>query len=146
MELVIKSFEELSKEELLEIFQLRIAVFVVEQNCPYQDITEVDKLCYHIYLREGTRIVGYARVLPKGATFEEASIGRVISTKRRCGVGSKIVATAIAVAKEKFSARVLMIEAQTYARKLYENHGFIQVSEEFLEDGLPHIKMKLDLA
>ena len=79
------------------------------------------------------------------ATFPTASIGRVIAVKRRCGLGSKIVEAAIDVAKTKFRAEKLTIEAQVYARSLYEKHGFYQTSEEFLEDGIPHIQMQLNL-
>ena len=87
----------------------------------------------------------YARVLPRGATFQEVSIGRVIAVKRRCGLGKQIVAAAIDTAKEKLHADKITIEAQTYVKKLYENFGFYQTSEEFLEDGIPHVQMQLDL-
>lgn len=145
MELVVKHFTELSTEELFEIYKLRVSVFVVEQQCPYPEIDDADRTAYHIWLRDEDGIEAYARVLPKGATFPTTSIGRVIAVKRRCGLGSKIVAAAINVAKEKFSAEKITIEAQVYARKLYENAGFVQTSEEFLEDGIPHIQMQLEL-
>lgn len=82
---------------------------------------------------------------PPGVTFDSAAIGRVIAVKRRCGLGSKIVAAAVNIAKEKFGADKITIEAQTYARRLYEKAGFHQTSEEFLEDGIPHIRMQLTL-
>ena len=82
-------------------------------------------------------------MLPKGATFDECSIGRVIAVKRRCGLGTRILDAGIQVAKEKLHAESLTIEAQVYARKLYENADFVQVSDKFLEDGIPHIKMRL---
>lgn len=84
-------------------------------------------------------------MLPPGVTFDSAAIGRVIAVKRRCGLGSKIVAAAVNIAKEKFGADKITIEAQTYARRLYEKAGFHQTSEEFLEDGIPHIRMQLTL-
>ena len=145
MELVVKHFTELSTEELFEIYKLRVSVFVVEQQCPYPEIDDADRTAYHIWLRDEDGIEAYARVWPKGTTFPTASIGRVIAVKRRCGLGSKIVAAAINAAKEKFSAEKITIEAQVYARKLYENAGFVQTSEEFLEDGIPHIQMQLEL-
>ena len=145
MELVVKHFTELSTEELFEIYKLRVSVFVVEQQCPYPEIDDADRTAYHIWLRDEDGIEAYARVLPKGTTFPTASIGRVIAVKRRCGLGSKIVAAAINTAKEKFSAEKITIEAQVYARKLYENAGFVQTSEEFLEDGIPHVQMRLEL-
>ncbi len=142
MELIVKHFSELTPEELMEIYRLRVAVFVVEQNCPYQEIDGNDKYAYHAWLKDDDGIEAYIRVLPKGVTFENASIGRVIAVKRRCGLGSRIVSEGIRIAKEKFGAEVLEIEAQVYARGLYEKAGFVQTSEEFLEDGIPHIIMK----
>ena len=145
MELMVKHFTELSAEELFEIYKLRVSVFVVEQKCPYQEIDDADKVAYHIWLRDEKGIRAYARVLPQGAAFPTAAIGRVIAVKRRCGLGSKIVACAIETAREKFSADQITIEAQVYARSLYEKAGFRQTSEEFLEDGIPHIQMQLKL-
>ena len=143
MELVIKQFHELSVEELFEIYKLRVAVFVVEQQCPYQEIDDADRSAYHAYLKDESGIQAYIRVLPKG--ISEVSLGRVIAVKRRCGLGSRILSAGIQLAKEKFHADSIVIEAQVYARKLYEKAGFIPISDEFLEDGIPHIKMALHL-
>ena len=145
MELVVKHFDELSTRELFEIFKLRVSVFVVEQNCPYQEVDDADKKAYHVYLKDETGIQAYLRVLPKGITFDEISIGRVIAVKRRCGLGSLILSEGIKVAKERLGAESIAIEAQVYARELYEKAGFVQSSSEFLEDGIPHIKMTLQL-
>lgn len=141
MELVVKHFRDLTTEELFEIYKLRVEVFVVEQNCPYQEVDDADLVAFHLYLKDETGIQAYLRVLPKGTTHEEVSIGRVISVKRRCGLGTQIVKAGIAAAKEEFDAERIVIGAQTYARKLYENVGFVQSGEEFLEDGIPHISM-----
>ena len=135
MELFVKHFSELTARELYEIYKLRVSVFVVEQKCYYQEVDDADE--------DG--IKAYARVLPRGATFPEVSIGRVIAVKRRCGLGSKIVAAAIDTATEKLHADRITIEAQTYVKKMYEDFGFRQTSEEFLEDGIPHVQMQLDL-
>ena len=143
MQLIVKHFSELSVDELFAIYKLRVAVFVVEQKCPYQEIDEADRAAYHIWLQDEDGIVAYARALPPGVTFAEASIGRVIAVKRRCGMGSRIVAAAVEMAREKFSAGKITIEAQVYARSLYEKAGFRQISDEFLEDGIPHIQMQL---
>lgn len=145
MELVIKHFNELSTRELFEIFKLRVSVFVVEQNCPYQEVDDADKNAYHVYLKDETGIQAYLRVLPKGVTFDEISIGRVIAVKRRRGLGSLILAEGIKVARERLGAESIVIEAQVYAHELYEKAGFVQSSSEFLEDGIPHIKMTLQL-
>ena len=141
MELFVKHFSQLTRDELFEIYKLRVAVFIVEQQCAYPEVDDADRQAYHIWLRDGDGIQAYLRVLPAGATFDTVSIGRVIAVKRRCGLGSRIVAEGIRAAKEKFGARVITIEAQTYAKGLYEKAGFIQSSEEFLEDGIPHIQM-----
>lgn len=145
MELIVKHFSELSTRELFGIYRLRASVFVVEQQCPYQDIDEADLVAYHLRLQDENGIQAYARALPPGVTFPTASIGRVISVKRRCGLGGQIVDAAVQVAKTKFHADRITIEAQLYARSLYEKHGFHQISEEFLEDGIPHILIQLDL-
>ena len=143
MELVVKRFEELSVEELYDILKIRVEVFVVEQQCIYQELDEKDKQSYHVFYKENGKIQAYLRVIDKGVSFDEVSIGRVISVKRRCGLASKLLAEGIKVAKEKMKETSIRIEAPTYARKLYEKQGFIQVSEEFLEDGIPHIEMLL---
>ena len=145
MELIVKHFSELSTTELWELYKLRVSVFVVEQKCPYQEVDDADRVAYHLWLKDKDDIVAYARVLPQGVTFSEASIGRVIAVKRRCGLGGKIVEAAISVAKTKLQADKIIIEAQVYARSLYEKYGFRQTSEEFLEDGIPHIQMQLNL-
>jgi len=143
MQIIIKKYNELTTDELYEILKLRIAVFVVEQNCPYQDIDDKDKAAVHIYMKDENGINAYLRVLPQGVSYAEASIGRVISVRRRKGLATTLMKEGISVAKEYFGADSIRIEAQVYARKLYENLGFVQVSEEFLEDGIPHIEMLL---
>ena len=145
MKLFVKHFSELTAQELYEIYRLRVSVFVVEQKCCYQEVDDADENAYHVWLRDKDGIEAYARVLPRGATFPEVSIGRVIAVKRRCGLGKQIVAAGIGTAKEKLHADKITIEAQTYVKKLYEDFGFHQTSEEFLEDGIPHVQMRLDL-
>ena len=145
MELIVKPFYALSAEDLFEIYKLRVSVFIVEQECPYQDIDDADKSAYHVWLRDEDGIEAYARVLPAGVAFPAAAIGRVIAVKRRCGLGTKIVAAAIETARDKLGADKITIEAQVYARSLYEKAGFKQTSEEFLEDGIPHIRTQLEL-
>ncbi len=141
MELTGKHFSELTTEELFDIYKLRVSVFVVEQSCPYQEVDSADKTAYHIWLKEDGELLAYLRVLPRGVVREEVSLGRVIAVRRRCGLGSRILAAGIRTAVERFGADCIVIEAQTYARGLYEKAGFVQTSEEFLEDGIPHIQM-----
>ena len=118
-------------------------VFVCEQNCVYQDIDEYDKKAYHVYYKENDKIIAYLRVLPQNVRFKETSIGRVISTKRREGLGTKIVSEGIRIVANQCHADSIYLEAQTYARKLYENLGFKQCGDEFVEDGIPHTPMRL---
>lgn len=141
MELISKHFTQLTRDELFQIYKLRVAVFIVEQQCAYPEIDDADRAALHLWLQDGEGIQAYLRVLPPGATFDTASIGRVIAVKRRQGLGARIVAEGVRAARERFGARTITIEAQTYARRLYEQAGFVQTSEEFLEDGIPHIRM-----
>ena len=141
METIVKKFEELTVEELYEILKARAEVFVVEQNCAYQDMDDVDKEAYHVYLKEEGKLVGYLRVIDKDKRLDEVSLGRVISLKRRCGIGTKLMLAGILVAKEKFHAKRIKIGAQLYAKPFYEQVGFKQISKEYLEDGIPHIYM-----
>ena len=145
MELIVKHFSELSADELFEIYKLRFTVFVVEQTCIYQDVDDFDKAAYHLWLRDEDGIQAYARVLPAGATFPEVSLGRVIAVKRRCSLGTQIVRAAIKTAVDRLNADVITIEAQVYAKDLYGQLGFHETSEEFIEDGIPHVQMQLDL-
>lgn len=141
MELFIKRFEELSADELYEILQARVSVFVVEQNCPYQELDGKDKSSYHVILKDSMGIQAYLRVVDKRVSFDEVSIGRVLTLKRGCGLGNRILVEGIKVACERMNADKIKIEAQSYAKGFYEKMGFIQVSDEFLEDGIPHILM-----
>ena len=141
MEEFVKRFDELSVEELYEIMQARAEVFVVEQACAYQDLDGIDQEAYHVWLKEDGKLVGYLRVIDKGKRLEEVSIGRVISLKRRKGIGTRLMRLGIAVAQEKFGAEKIMIGAQCYAKPFYEGCGFRQISGEYLEDGIPHIYM-----
>ena len=145
MQLLVKHFTELSAAELYAILRARQDVFVVEQNCPFQEIDGKDLDAYHLWFEENGEILAYARVLDRGVSFETPAVGRVISIRRREGLGSRILSEGIRIAREKYSAEAVMLEAQVYARKLYEKQGFVQVSEEFLEDGIPHIIMRLEL-
>ena len=144
MEFIIKRFEELTVYELYEILKVRVSVFVVEQEYPYQEMDEKDKNAYHVFIKDNQGIKAYLRVLDKGISFDEVSIGRVLTLERGIGLGDKILEKGIEVAKEKMNANKIRIEAQCYAKGFYERFGFKQVSDEFLEDGIPHIQMLLE--
>lgn len=145
MELIIKHFNELTTGELMEIYRARNAVFVVEQNCPYQDIDGWDPQAYHLWLQDEAGLQAYLRVLPQDTLYPDASLGRVISLKRRCGLATRLLQEGIALAREKFGARRLIIGAQTYACPVYEKVGFLRTDYEYLEDGIPHVRMVQDL-
>lgn len=141
MDIIVKKFEELDVSELYEIMQARAEVFVVEQECAYQDLDGVDKEAYHVYLRENGELVAYLRVLDKGKRLDEVSVGRVISLKRGLGLGKRLMRAGLQVAKEKFGATIVKVGAQVQAKGFYESVGFRQVSGEYDEDGIPHIYM-----
>ena len=137
----MKRFEELTVGELYEIMKLRVDVFVVEQQCPYHELDGNDACALHLFLRDDDGIEAYLRVLPAGVTFDTPAIGRVVVKKRRIGLGTELVKEGVAAAVREFGAAEISLEAQVYARGLYEKCGFRQSSEEFLEDGIPHIRM-----
>ena len=139
-----KRFADLSPEELYRLLQLRVDVFVVEQQCPYPELDGKDPACLHLYYRDEDGIQAYLRVVPAGVSYAEASIGRVVSRKRRCGLATSLLHEGIRMAREVFGAQDIRIRAQIYARRLYEGVGFWQVSEEYLEDGITHIEMLLE--
>jgi ElaA protein len=141
MELIIKHFNELTTLELMEIYKLRNAVFVVEQDCIYQDIDGADPHCYHLWLQDQEGIQAYLRVLPQNIKYADASLGRVISVKRRCGLATRLLQEGIALAREKFGAKRLVISAQEYACPVYEKVGFVRTDDKYLEDGIPHVRM-----
>lgn len=139
----VKAFHELTLDERYRIMKLRVDVFVVEQKCPYAELDNLDQAAMHVWLEEEGRIVAYLRVMDKGAESDCVSLGRVLSVKRRCGLGTGVLQKGIQVAQEVYGAEAIYLEAQTYARGLYEKLGFRQISEEFILDGIPHIKMIL---
>ena len=141
----ITSFNELSATQLYAIMQLRNEVFVVEQNCVYQDADNKDEASLHLAGWEGNKLVAYCRILPPGIAYNESSIGRVVVSAdyRRFGYGRKLMQQAIEFSLEKFDCKKIKISAQCYLEKFYQSLGFITISESYLEDNLPHIKMQL---
>ena len=142
--LQIKRFDELTAAELYRLLKLRVDVFVVEQNCPYPELDDLDQGALHLWLEDETGILAYLRVLDRGAESEYVSIGRVVARERRRGLGTRILRAGLRAARERFGAEAVYLEAQTYAVGLYEKQGFRVISEEFLLDGIPHVKMLLD--
>ena len=140
----IKRFNELSTLELYSLLQLRSEVFVVEQNCVYQDVDGKDDNAIHVLGFLDNELASYSRIFDKGIYFEEASIGRVVvSPKHRDKkLGHDLMQVSIAAVKEHFNEHNITISAQEYLKKFYESHGFVQTSEMYLEDDIPHIQMK----
>jgi ElaA protein len=138
-----KAFRELTLDELYELLRVRGEVFVVEQNCVYQDLDGDDQASIHLWLTSDDKVVALCRVCPAGTHMKEVSIGRVITTERGKGYGKRIMLEGIEAAKEYFNAKVIEIEAQEYAKGFYEQVGFCQSSAPFILDGIPHIKMTL---
>lgn len=136
-----KLFRELTVDELYGLLRARSEVFVVEQECAYQDMDGDDQASVYLWLTEGDRILAICRVCPAGTHMDEVSIGRVVTTERGKGYGKRIMQEGIKVAKEYFGADRIDIEAQEYARGFYELTGFRQSSEPFILDGIPHIRM-----
>lgn len=141
MDLHVKAFDELTPAQLYELLRAREAVFVVEQQCPYPEVDGKDYGAYHVWLEEDGDILAYLRVLDRGVSYPERSIGRVLTLRRGEGLGQKIMEAGLTAADEKFGPGPIRIEAQTYAQGFYERFGFRRVSEEFLEDGIPHVEM-----
>ncbi len=141
----IKRFEELSTTELYNLLQLRSEVFVVEQNCVYQDIDGKDRKALHLIGEYDSKTVAYARLFNAGDYFEEASIGRVVvgTNYRDKKWGNELMKEAICGVKEYFNTSKITISAQLYLQKFYESHGFEVTSETYLEDDIPHIQMKM---
>ncbi len=146
MEWQIVPFEQLDSLTLYQMLQLRVDVFVVEQNCPYPELDGKDTQpgVLHILLKKHDKILGYSRVLPPDVSYPgHPAIGRVCvsQTARRLGLGELLVAKAIAVASEQWPQLDLYISAQCYLQRFYESMGFVAASEPYLEDDIPHLKM-----
>lgn len=144
LETYIKSFQDLTTNELYDLLQLRSEVFVVEQDCVYQDIDGKDQKALHVLGYHDANLVAYTRIFKKGDYLEEASIGRVVvsAEARKHNFGKEIMNSSIEAVSIYFNTSIIVLSAQTYLKRFYNNLGFIEVGEEYLEDGIPHIKMR----
>jgi len=140
----IKRFKELSAYEIYAILRLRSEIFVVEQNCVYQDIDNKDQKAFHVIGTLNDAVVAYARLFNAGDYFVNASIGRVVIDQkyRDQKWGHLLMQTAINGVERHFDTIKITISAQSYLKSFYESHGFVQTSEMYLEDDIPHIEMK----
>lgn len=139
----IREFGLLKLEELYALLRIRSSVFIVEQNCVYQDVDDCDQSALHLWLEKEGQILAMCRICPSGTKMEEASIGRVITTVRGKGYGKFIMQTAIDTAKQWINnLECIDLEAQADKRGFYEELGFAAMSEPFMMEGLPHMHMR----
>jgi ElaA protein len=140
-----KTFDELSTQELYQILRLRLEVFVVEQNCVYQDIDNKDQKALHLFGIVEGEIIAYSRLFKPGDYFEFSSIGRVVVAEkhRDKNFGHELIDQSILEINRRFNVQNITISAQLYLKKFYESHGFVATSETYLEDDIPHIEMKI---
>tara|TARA_B110001469_G_scaffold126613_1_gene144744 strand:- start:1620 stop:2063 length:444 start_codon:yes stop_codon:yes gene_type:complete len=144
LDIYIKTFNELSINELYDLLQLRSEVFVVEQNCIYQDIDGKDKKSLHVIGKSNNKVVAYTRIFKPGDYFNESSIGRVVVDKneRHLSYGSLIMEASITAIDNKFNSSLIKISAQVYLESFYNKLGFKSIGKTYLEDGIPHIEME----
>tara|TARA_R110000868_G_scaffold96341_5_gene265046 strand:- start:4043 stop:4483 length:441 start_codon:yes stop_codon:yes gene_type:complete len=143
MTIIVKNFNELNTVELYDILQLRSEVFVVEQDCVYQDLDGKDQKALHVIGLKDQKVVAYTRIFKSGDYFNEASIGRVVvrSSERKYGYGNILMVASINAIFEHYNETKIRISAQKYLLKFYKSLGFKEEGEEYLEDGIPHMNM-----
>lgn len=141
-----RPFEELTPHQLYAILHLRNEVFVVEQNCVFQDADHKDQGSRHLMAWSGDTLAGYTRLLPQGLAYEEMSIGRVVTSPlfRRTGIGKTLMEESIRQCHALFGNGAIKIGAQSYLKNFYGSFGFVQTGEAYMEDGIPHIHMIKD--
>jgi len=140
---ILKKFDELTPHELYSILRLRNEVFVVEQNCVFQDADNKDQASYHLMGWNNEMLIAYSRIMPAGVAYDLPSIGRVVTSPdaRRNGTGKKLMIESIEAVKRLFGNVAVKLGAQLYLKKFYESFHFMQSSEVYLEDGIEHIEM-----
>ena len=143
LDIYTKKFSELNSNELYALLQLRSEVFVVEQDCVYQDIDGKDQKALHILGYKKNNLVAYTRVFKPGDYFDESSIGRVVvkENERQHQYGYDIMKASIEAIHNHFNTTEIKISAQTYLKKFYNNLEFKEIGEEYLEDDIPHVAM-----
>ena len=148
MKIHIKKFQELTVDETYNILKLRSEVFVVEQNCVYQDLDGKDDRAMHLFYKEENEMIAYTRIFQKGDYYpENPSIGRVVVSKKERGkeIGKSIMKESILYIKNNHNSKSIELSAQKYLDKFYKELGFYRVGEDYLEDGIPHQRMLYDL-
>ncbi len=140
---ICKPFPDLSVYELYTLLQLRSEVFVVEQNCVFQDMDNKDQQCWHLMGWIDHELIASARIVPPGLAYNEPSIGRVVSnpTFRKTGAGRRLMEEAIEKIIQLYGNQPIRIGAQLYLKKFYKSLGFEPQGDIYLEDGIKHIEM-----
>lgn len=143
MDWELKRFDQLSLTELYQILKSRVDIFVVEQECPYPEIDGIDPDCLHLFKKDQNQIVAYARLVPKGILDPDPMIGRIIvgNEYRKLGYGRALLNQAISVITDQWHEKEIKLQGQVYLRDFYRSLGFKEVSEPYLEDGIPHVDM-----
>jgi ElaA protein len=138
-----KTFEQLTVNELYRILKERVAIFVVEQECAYLELDDQDQDATHLYLEENGDIMAYCRLLPKGSKYKEPSIGRVMVKHqyRKQGLAHQLMSKAVSIMKNEWDEPVIKLQAQSHLQHFYSQYGFEVVSEEYMDDGIPHVDM-----
>ncbi len=147
LEWQIKPYNDLTLNELHDLIALRVKIFVVEQDCPYQDLDGRDKKSYHVICRDGKgNIVATSRIIPPGIAYNEAAIGRVVTDDsiRGKGAGHELMKRSVEFALAEFGNSPIMLSAQKHLENFYGQHNFTSTGKEYLEDGIPHVQMKFD--
>jgi len=143
MNWILKKFNALTTHELYAILRLRSEVFVVEQNCVFQDMDDKDQQCHHLMGWQENLLGAYTRLVPPGLTYPEASIGRVVTSPavRRSGEGKTLIEKSIEEVSNLYGKGPIKIGAQLYLKQFYNSFGFEQIGDVYDEDGIDHIKM-----
>ena len=147
MKCKLKEFKELTTEELYEILKLRAEVFVVEQNCPYQDLDDKDQSSYHLFLEDNGQIIAVLRILPENIAYKEMAIGRLIVKKsyRGKGISRKMMVRAMEFITEDLGKEKIRLSGQAYLTDFYQSLGFEKVSEMYFEDGIEHFEFLYEI-
>ena len=147
MQWILKKFHDLTIDEFHDILQLRINIFVVEQNCPYPELDDKDKIAFHLFgINKENKIIAYTRIFKPGDYYKEAAFGRVVVHQdyRNQKIGFQLVEQSIIGTHKLFGNTDIKIGAQTYLNSFYQSFGFHQVGDDYIEDGIPHIHMLIN--
>lgn len=146
MELKAKFFDELTPREVYEILRARDLIFKGEQKIDYCDFDDIDYRSLHIFLESGGAIKAYLRAYFKGADGQAVQVGRVLTTEHGIGLGGRLMKEGIPLIREKMNPGAIYLDSQKHAVGFYEKYGFVAISDEFIEAGIPHVEMVLELA